>query len=149
LDLKSALWLGKTDLVKKMVQDDPNLVKAAGREKDLHINVTPLGIAAVLGDNELVELFLKAGAQIDAGTSRPSASTITPLQNAVMARKATTVELLCKAGANCNTIGGKFMTGHYKYLLDYAEANSTLEIAKILKRYGAKSNKTEKSGEKQ
>ena len=116
--------------------------------KHLHANATPLGIAAWLGEKELVQLFLKRGAPVNATTERPEAGLMSPLQNAVMAREPEIVEILCRAGADVNTIGGKFQTGHYSFLLDYAKIHSTPQIVKILRKYNAKSTseKTEPKG---
>jgi hypothetical protein len=58
------------------------------------------------------------------------------------------VEILCRAKADVNTVGGKFILsetnvihiGPYDFLLDYAMANSTPQIVDILKRHGARSS---------
>ena len=139
LDLKSALWLRKTGVAKVLVLVNPKLLQ---EEETVHlqVNVTPLGIAALQGEKELVELFLTLGAPVNAATRRPEAMTISALQNAVMARQAEIVEMLCRKGADVNSIGGKFTTGHYRLLLDYAKVHSTPEIVGILTKHGARSS---------
>ncbi len=145
LDLKSALWLRKTSLAKALVLANPKLLQVEKGTMHLHVNVTPLGIAALLGEKDLVELFLSLGAPVNAMTEHPLAGFISPLQNAVMARQQEIVEMLCRAKADVNTVGGRFIlsknsVGPYAYLLDYAMANSTPQIVDILKRHGARSS---------
>jgi len=148
LDLKSALWLRKTGVAKVLVLANPKLLQVEKGPKHLQANATPLGIAALLGEKELVELFLKLGAPVNAMTERPDAGFISPLQNAIMACQPEIVEILCRAKADVNTVGGKFILsetnvihiGPYDFLLDYAMANSTPQIVDILKRHGARSS---------
>jgi ankyrin repeat protein len=102
LDLASALWLGKRDEAKKIIQQNPAAAKPKEDEADLWGNTSPLGIAATQGDIEIVKLLLKAGAPVDAMTEIPETGNCTPLCNAVVAKHSEIVEILCKAGANCN-----------------------------------------------
>jgi ankyrin repeat protein len=149
LDLKSALWLRKTSVAKALVLANPKLLQVEKGTKHLQANVTPLGIAALLGEKELVELFLKLGAPVNAMTERPEGGFSSPLQNAVMAQQPEIVEILCRAKADVNTVGGRFILsetsdvlhiGPYDFLLDYAMANSTPQIVDILKRHGARAS---------
>src|SRR5262249_24177167 len=116
IDLTTALWLGKRDLVKKLINENPAIVKKAEGGSDLWGNTTPLGVAAGTGDKEIVELLLKAGAPVTAVTHRPGAGDLTALSNAVLAKQYEIAEILCKAGADCNVSAGKF----YPRLLDFA-----------------------------
>jgi len=134
IDLTSALWLGKRDLVKKMIKENPAIAKEADGGADLWGNTTPLGVAAAQGDKEIVELLLKAGAPVNAVTRRPAAGHMTALSNAVLANHYKIAEILCKAGADCNVSAGKF----YPRLLDYALKHSDRELVELLKRHGGK-----------
>src|SRR5438094_919143 len=55
IDLTTALWLGKRDLVKQMIKENPAIAKQADGGSDLWGNTTPLGVAAGQGDKEIVE----------------------------------------------------------------------------------------------
>jgi ankyrin repeat protein len=141
IDLASALMLGKRDLAKKIIREQPDTLKGDrkaspfGEGADLWGNTTPLGIAAGQGDKEMVLLLLEAGAPVDGGTFMPNAGGVaTPLYNAVRAGHVEVVEILCKAGANCNVIGGKF----YRSLLDFAQKHSDKKIVDLLVKHGAK-----------
>jgi ankyrin repeat protein len=134
IDLTTALWLGKRDLVKKMIKDNPEIAKKADGGSDLWGNTTPLGVAAGQGDKEIVELLLKAGAPVNAVTERPAAGNLTALSNAVCAKQYEIAEILCKAGADCNVSAGKF----YPRLLDYAMKHSDNKMVELLKKYGGK-----------
>jgi ankyrin repeat protein len=59
LDILSALYLGKRDEAMKMVAVDPSVIREHENVTDLWQNVTPLGIAALSGDKEMVELFFQ------------------------------------------------------------------------------------------
>jgi ankyrin repeat protein len=136
IDMTTALWLGKRDLVKKMIKDNPAIAKQADGGSDLWGNTTPLGVAAGQGDKEIVELLLKAGARVNAATHRPAAGDLTALSNAVLAKQFEVAEILCKAGAECNVSAGKF----YPRLLDYATKHSEPKMVELLKKYGGKSS---------
>jgi len=139
IDLTTALWLGKRDLVKKMIKDNPAIAKQADGGSDLWGNTTPLGIAAGQGDREIVELLLKAGAPVNAYTERPASGGWTALSNAVLAKQFDVAEILCKAGADCNVSAGKF----YPRLLDYATKHSESRMVELLKKYGGKASERE------
>ena len=134
IDLTTALWLGKRDLVKKMIKENPAIAKQADGGADLWGNTTPLGIAAGQGDREIVELLLKAGAPVNAVTHRPVAGDLSALSNAVLAKQYEIAEILCKAGADCNVSAGKF----YPRLLGYALKHSEPKMVELLKKYGGK-----------
>jgi ankyrin repeat protein len=133
VDLGSAIRLGKREIAKQMIRDHPKLATQVEDDADLWANTTPLGIAALEGDKEIVELLLKAGAPINAPTLRPERGNMTPLCNAVWAGHYEVAEMLCKAGANCNVTGGPDET-----LLDWALRHSNKEMIDLLVKYGAK-----------
>jgi ankyrin repeat protein len=135
IDLSSALRLGKRDLAKKMITDNPKSVKVVEEDSDLGGNTLPLGVAAAQGDKEMVELLLKAGAPVNAVTVMPNAGGgASALCNAVWARRYDVAEFLCKVGADCNMVGGKF----YPRLLDYALKHSDQKMIDLLVKHGAK-----------
>jgi ankyrin repeat protein len=134
IDLSSALRLGKRDLAKKMIKDNPKSVKMVEEDSDLWRNTSPLGVAASQGDKEMVELLLKAGAPVNAVTDRPNGGPTTALCNAVWAGRYEIAEVLCKAGADCNMTGGKY----YRRLLDYALKHSDKKMVDLLVKHGAK-----------
>ena len=137
IDLSTALRLGKRDLVKRMIRDSPKSVKMVEEDSDLWGNTLPLGVAAAQGDKELVELLLKAGAPVNATTMMPNAGGgASALCNAVWARHYDVAEILCKAGADCNMVGGKF----YPRLLDYALKHSDKKMIDLLVKHGAKAS---------
>lgn len=133
IDLSSALRLEKRDLAKKMIRDNPKMVKIVEVGSDLWNDTSPLGVAATQGDQELVRLLLKAGAPVNAVTDRPTTGGMTALCNAVWAGHYEVAKILCEAGAECNMTGGKF----YPRLLDYALRHSDRKTVSLLVKYGA------------
>jgi ankyrin repeat protein len=138
IDLGSALRLGKRDMAKKIIQEHPDVVKQVEEDSDLWANTSPLGIAALNGDKEMVELLLKAGAPINAPTERPNEGILTPLCNAVWANHYEIAEMLCEAGADCNVSGGR----QNPRLLDYAKKYSDQKMVDLLVKFGAKESGT-------
>ncbi len=136
IDLSSALRLGKRDLAKKMIKDNPQSVKVVEEDSNLWGNTSPLGVAASQGDKEMVELLLKAGAPANAVTERPQVGQMTPLCNAVWAGHYEIAKILCEAGADCNMTGGKF----YPRLLDFASRHSDRKMVDLLEKHGAKAS---------
>jgi ankyrin repeat protein len=128
LDLLSAIYLGKRDDVKKMVAENPDMVKEHVGTSNLWGNNTPLGVAASKGDKELVSLFIENGADVNGGTYRPNVGTYTPICNAVWGKHHEIVELLLKHGAKTDVAGGKF----YDSIVDYAEKNSDDRMKQLL-----------------
>ena len=59
IDLASALWLKKRDVVKRIIKDNPMAAKTATEDSDLWGNTSPLGIATANRDKEIVELLLR------------------------------------------------------------------------------------------
>jgi ankyrin repeat protein len=134
IDLCSALRIGKRDLAKKMIKENPERLKNVDEGSDLWGNISPLGVAAEQGDKELVKLLLEAGAPVNAITEMPNAGRANALCNAVWNKHYAVAELLCQGGADCNMTGGKF----YPTLLDYALRHSDRKTVNLLIKYGAK-----------
>jgi len=132
-DLCSAIRIGKRDLAKRMIKDNPASVRNVETGSDLWGDVSPLGVAAGQGDKELVKLLLVAGAPVNTITEMPNAGQANALCNAVWSKHYEIAELLCEAGADCNVTGGKF----YPTLLDYALRHSDRKMVSLLVNYGA------------
>jgi ankyrin repeat protein len=133
LDLGSAIRLGKRDAAMKMLKEKPSLAKQVDEDSDLWANTSPLGIAVLKGDKEMVGILLKAGAPVNAVTERPEVGYMTPLCNAVWSGHYEIAQMLCEAGADCNMTGGKF----YPKLLDYALKHSDDKMIALLVKFGA------------
>jgi ankyrin repeat protein len=134
LDLVSALDLGNRERVKAILATDPAQVRAGGAGSDLWGSRSPLGIAARKGDKELVELFLAAGADPNAGTSMPqTGDKATPVSSAVWAERADILQILLEQGAKPTGAGGKF----YDSILDYAIQHSEPRVVELLVTHGA------------
>jgi ankyrin repeat protein len=125
LDLRTAIMIKKRDAVKKMLKDDPKLARQPSKGSNLWGGTTPLGLAALQKDKELVELLLEAGADVNEGTF---------MTNAVWAGDKEIVKLLLDRGAKTDVTGGKF----YPTILDYARKHSDREIVELLEKAGAK-----------
>jgi len=136
LDLSSALRVGKRDLARKLIKENPKMVKHVEGDWDLWGNTSPLGIAAAQGDEDMLRLLLKAGAPVNAVTYLPNAGQTTPLCNAVWAGHYEAAKILCEAGADCNMTGGKF----YPRLLDFALRHSDKKIVDLLRKHGAETS---------
>ncbi len=118
IELSSALWLGKRDEAKKIIKENPSIIKQVREDFDLWGNTSPLGIAAKNGGKEIVTLLLKAGAPVDAATEIPNVRNVSALCEAVWAGNAEIVELLGAAGADCNiSLHGR----DFETLLEYAK----------------------------
>jgi ankyrin repeat protein len=144
LDLGSAIRLGKRDAAKKMLKENPSLAKHVDEDSDLWANTTPLGIAVLNGDAEMVGILLKAGAPVNGVTERPLVGNMTPLCNAVWSGHYEIAQMLCETGADCNVTGGKF----YTTLLDYAVKNSDKKMIALLVKFGAKASEDQQKSPK-
>jgi len=135
VDLRTAVMLGKRDLIKKVLNDDPTAARRPTDGAGLWGAKTPLGVAAGRKDRELVQLLLDAGADVNEGTINPNAGGgATALTNAVWAGDKDVVKLLLDRGAKTDVVGGKF----YPTILDYARKHSAPEIVELLEKAGAK-----------
>jgi ankyrin repeat protein len=133
MDLTSALWIGRRDVAKQIIKDNPGSVTNIEEGSNLWGNTSPLGVAAAQGDKEMVELLLEAGAPVNAITEIPNTGPANALCNAVWNKHYGVAQLLCKSGADCNMIGGRF----YPRLLDYALRHSDRKTVNLLIKYGA------------
>ncbi len=103
----------------------------------------PLSEAAAFGDNELVQLFLKHGADINhAGVSNATA-----LHHAVSNNQNETVKLLVEHGADINAIFDKSIkkenviySGENKNVIDLAAENGNNELIEFFLSKGVKIN---------
>ncbi len=134
LDLLSAVMLDKRDAVVEILAKEPHALADLNGGSDLWGNVTPLGIVAGRGDKEMVELFLKSGAEVNSGTFMPNAGgNATPLCNAVWGNHPDIVQLLFDHGASWQGAGGKF----YDSIFHYAVQNSDPKIVDLFLKHGA------------
>jgi ankyrin repeat protein len=68
MDLRTAIALRRREAVKRMIRDDPAVVRDADRTARSN---SPLGMAAAQGDLEMVKVLLDAGANVNARTAIP------------------------------------------------------------------------------
>jgi hypothetical protein len=95
---------------------------------------TPLHLASQEGRTAVCEAILATGFPVDPRSDDPEM--VTPLCNAVREDEYEVAKLLCRAGADCNTTGGKF----YPRLLDYALSNCDQKMIDLLIENGAKAS---------
>lgn len=137
IDLHSAIWLGEHDIAVQMIKVHPELA----REDDPWAGTSPLRIAAEVGDKELVEVLLKAGAPVDGKIEIGAIGETTPLWSAVGKGHYDIVEILCKAGADCNLC--RVPGCPEGSLLDFALEHSDKKMIALLVKFGAKSSGSE------
>jgi len=134
IDLLSALWLRKRVVAIKMIKETPSIATKIDVGTDLWGNTSPLGLAASNGDKEIVELLLKAGAEVNNQTFKPNGSAISPLCNAVWMDHYEVAKILCEAGADCNA----WRENDGVTLLDCALRNGDTKMITLLIEHGAK-----------
>jgi hypothetical protein len=135
MDLRTALMLGEREYALELVQEDSSLLTNQIEGWSLWGDTSPLGLAASLGDLEMVELFLARGAPVDSTTYMPMRGSATPLTNAVWGGHKEIVRTLCAYGADPNIAsGGKY----YRTIMDYAIVYSEPEMIWILVECGAR-----------
>ncbi len=166
LDVHDAAAAGRLERVRELVERDPSLVNATSAE-----GFPPMGLAAYLGHEEVVEYLLSKGA--DVNFAAPSAG-FTALTGAVSQRHGRVADLLVRRGAEVNhvyegtltplvvaasqgdlnlvrllldhgadpNLGG--MEG--KSALDLAKEKGSREIAEVLRQHGATRWRTEAPG---
>jgi ankyrin repeat protein len=117
---------GDLEKVKGLLETDPALVHA--RDKD---GSTPLHCAAWKGHQQVVELLLKAGADVNAQNTNDHWGT-TPLHAAAHANQAAIAELLIERGAapNAKDLAGKTPMHHTTF-------HKATAAAKVLQKHGA------------
>jgi ankyrin repeat protein len=125
-DIWTAAKEGQVDEVRKLLAEQPELVKAADDN-----GKTALHFAAEKGHRQVAEILLAAGADIDA----PNASQYTPLHYAVFGGQSAMCELLIEKGANVEAQNKFGLTP-----LFVAAERGNLEAAKIFVANGADAN---------
>ncbi|MCB1086589.1 MAG: ankyrin repeat domain-containing protein [Verrucomicrobiae bacterium] len=145
LDLLSATALGMSEEASKIARENPDLLRSADPHRHvLQRNETPLGIAASMGDLELVKLFVELGAEVNSFNFYPlGAGGYSPLTNAVEGGWEDVVEFLLQKGANPNVKVGKFGID----LTDAVREEGGGKILSLLER--AKYKEGEQGGDKQ
>lgn len=139
LDLRSAVRLGKRDLVKQMLTDDPGLAKRPTKASPRWGSNTPLGLAAGQRDRELVRLLLDAGADVDEAKPGLTDHGAPALFNAVRGGDKDIVELLVRHGAR---VAG---WGQYDPLV-YAREHASSEIVALLEKAAKEQTEKQKTG---
>jgi ankyrin repeat protein len=122
MDICTASVLGLTDRVKIMLQTDPSLRAATGAH-----GIPVLYFPAIVGNQQIAEVLLDAGADINAGEGGN-----TPLHGAAMFGKLAMVEWLLAHGANPNPIDYEGQTP-----MQRAREHGHLDVAHTLKTRGA------------
>ncbi|MEW6736162.1 MAG: ankyrin repeat domain-containing protein [Acidobacteriota bacterium] len=135
LSIFEAAATGQTERVRALIKHDPALANAFSSD-----GFMPLGLAVFFGHQEIVEVLLTAGADVNATTRE--AMKITPLHSAAAARELTIARILIAHGANVNPIQAE--NGFTP--LHEAAANGQIEFAKLLLEHGAKINPRTKDG---
>ncbi len=111
MDLISAIYLGDSELVAKLIQEDSKSVNrlangTEGRKENSSGNWSPLMIAVWKKDKKIVQMLLDAGADVNdktylvASTGPPRCLAITPLTNALTFRDTEMIKLLLRQGAS-------------------------------------------------
>ncbi|MDX2044975.1 MAG: ankyrin repeat domain-containing protein [Acidobacteriota bacterium] len=127
MDLISAIYLGDSELVAKLILEDPKSVNrlangTEGRKENSFGNWSPLMIAVWQKDKKIVQMLLDAGADVNDKTSLrfssgpPRCMTITALTNALTFKNTEMLELLLRHGASkdIDCGGGETLMQHLK-----------------------------------
>ncbi len=134
LDIYEASSLGDLEQVKQLVKRDPEKVKSYSAE-----GFPALGLAAFLGQGNVVKYLLDNGADVNAVAKNPTG--YTALTGAVSTGRKEIAELLLKKGANVNHQYEEGFTA-----LMEASASGNVEMTKLLLTHGANVNaKTKES----
>ncbi len=127
LDIHDAAATGRLDRVKALVERDPSLANAVSAE-----GFAPMGLAAYLGHEEVVEYLVSKGAEVNF-TSAPTG--FTALTGAVNSRHTRIVDLLLQHGAEVNHVYEGTLTP-----LVNAVANGDANLVRVLLDHGADPN---------
>ena len=127
LDLHDAAAAGRIERVRELVERDPSLVNAVSEE-----GFPPMGLAAYLGHEEVVEYLVAKGA--DVNFTSPSTG-FTALTGAVSQRHARIADLLVRRGAEVNHVYEGTLTP-----LVVAASHGDLDLVRLLLDHGADPN---------
>lgn len=128
-----AVQNGDLEMVKTLLNDNPDLVSSKDND-NINYSIkgyTPLHLAAERGYNDIVELLLSKGANVNAKDN----ITMTPLHRAAIEGHYSTVELLLSKGANINA---KTRSGYTP--LHFAAKNVHKVVVEMLLTKGADVN---------
>lgn len=153
MDLISAIYLGDSELVAKLIRENPQSVNISrppvqSEERSGTGSWSPLMVAVWQEDKKIVQMLLEAGADVnDKAESRvvsgpPRCRTVTPLTNALTARNAALVELLLRHGADLEIDCGLEWDG-IKSLRQFVEkhrSNYPAEIIALIEKEWPKKN---------
>jgi len=129
-----AVESGNIAAVKQMLSERQDLLL----DRTLFDNRNVIHLAVAKGNIAMIELLLKAGADVNAADF----SGITPLNMAAFEGNATVVGILLAAGATVNTVGYRDKSTP----LCVAASRGNLEVVKVLLAHGANANATNRDG---
>lgn len=118
LDICTAAVLGRADDVRAMLADDPGLAEATGAH-----NIPVMYFAAIVGNEDIAQILLDAGAAINSPDGSNS-----PLHGAAIFGQPKLVKWLLDHDANPYTVDFEGKTP-----LERAEANGHEEVAALLR----------------
>lgn len=132
LDILTATALGMNKEAAELARKNPESVKSSNPDEHvLHRNESPLGIAASVGNLELVKLYVELGADVNTYNLYPlGAGGFSPLTNAVGGGHEEVVKFLLQKGADPNVKIGKFGMN----LLDSVREQGSKEMISMLEK---------------
>jgi ankyrin repeat protein len=128
LNIFEASAAGKVDHVKKLADEQPDLVNAYADD-----GFQPLGLASFFGHKEVAELLLSKGAQVNSASK--NVQRVMPLHSAVAGGHVAIAKTLLARGADVNAR----QTDNFSPLHGVAQ-NGQLEMVKLLLAHGAEVN---------
>jgi ankyrin repeat protein len=134
LDLFEASALGQVDIVRRMIESNPELINAVAPD-----GFQPLGLAAFFGHLELAEYLVQAGAAVDLPSYNPLK--VMPLHSAAAGSRVEIARLLIAHGAPVNARQAEGFAP-----LHSAAQNGSLEILQALLDAGAEVNVRDAEG---
>lgn len=137
IDFQSAIDLGMTEKAKELLTANPALAKG-GQWSD------PLSRATNAGQQQIVELLLDLGADVNTGIDDLNVrGAWTALSTAVVSHDLEIAKLLLERGANPNVSGGR----NFESLLHFAVAECPSSFVRLLLEKGADPNRASEWGE--
>ncbi|MBI5566833.1 MAG: ankyrin repeat domain-containing protein [Chloroflexi bacterium] len=128
LSIFEAATVGALDRVEGWIVAQPELINAYAPD-----GFQPIGLAAFFGQQAVVELLLRVGAEVDSPSKNPMH--VRPLHSAIANRRTAIARLLIEHGADVNSTQADDFTP-----LHEAAQNGLLEIAQLLLDRGAHVN---------